>query len=75
MNKLGHKISAKIKDRNFFERMKRNEVYFGFGDVMIVDMEIVQEFNEIAKAYENKSYTITNIREIKHNDRIGKLGF
>ncbi|MCW0518408.1 hypothetical protein, partial [Riemerella anatipestifer] len=75
LNKLGHKISAKIKDRNFFERMKRNEVYFGFGDVMIVDMEIVQEFNEIAKAYENKSYTITNIREIKHNDRIGKLGF
>jgi len=74
LNKLGHKISAKIKDSDFFERMRKNEVYFGFGDVMIVDLEIMQEFNGIAKAYENKSYTITNIRDIKHNARIGKLG-
>lgn len=74
LNKLGHKISAIIKDNHFFESVKKNDIYFGFGDVLFVDIEITQQFNKTAKAYENKSYTITAIREIKHHGKQGKLG-
>lgn len=74
LTKFGHKISAIIKDNTFFESVKKNDVYFGFGDVMFVDLEITQEFNQIAKAYENKSYTITAIKEIRHNGKQGRLG-
>ncbi|MBD8019026.1 hypothetical protein [Kaistella pullorum] len=73
LTKLGHKISAIIKDHHFFERVKRNDIYFGFGDVMLVDLEITQEFNQIAKAYENKSYIITSINNIRHNGKQTKL--
>ncbi|HRB71843.1 MAG TPA: hypothetical protein PK776_08335 [Flavobacterium sp.] len=73
LTKLGHKISALIKDNSFFERIKKNDVYFGFGDVMYVDIEVTQEYNQIAKAYENKSYVITAIREIKHNGKQSRL--
>ena len=73
LTKLGHKISAIIKDNHFFDSVKRNDIYFGFGDVMLVDLEITQEFNQIAKAYENKSYIITSIIDIRHNGKQGKF--
>ncbi|WLD23746.1 hypothetical protein NU10_13725 [Flavobacterium dauae] len=73
LTKLGHKISALIKDNSFFERIKKNDIYFGFGDVMFVDLEVTQEYNQIAKAYENKSYVIIAIRDIKHNGQQSKL--
>ena len=40
---------------------------------MFVDLEITQEYNQIAKAYENKSYVIIAIRDIKHNGQQSKL--
>lgn len=62
----GQKISATIKDGEFFEKVRKGELYFTNGDVLIADLEIVQEYNEIAKAYENKSYTVTEINDIRH---------
>lgn len=62
----GQKISATIKDKEFFEKVRKRELYFTNGDVLFADIEVTQEYNEIAKAYENKSYTITDIRDIKH---------
>lgn len=73
VNNEGQKISATIKDKGFFERVKKRELYFTNGDVIVADVEINQEYNEIAKAYENKSYTIIDITDIKHQPSQSKL--
>jgi len=66
LDNQGQKISATIKDKDFFERVRKRELYFTNGDVLIADLEIEQEYNEIAKAYENKSYTIVDIKDVRH---------
>lgn len=62
----GNKVSATIKDKDFFERVKKRELYFTNGDVIICNLEIEQEYNEIAKAYENKNYTLVSVKDLKH---------
>jgi len=61
---LGNKISCKIKDNLFADRIDKGE-RFGKGDTLIVDMEVRQEFDESVNTYINKSFTI-----IKINDHI-----
>src|SRR5690606_3056878 len=67
----GTKISAHIKDQTFFEKIKTGNLQFSNGDLMIVDMEILQIYNEVAKTYENKSYVITKVLDIK---KVAKQG-
>ncbi|MGG9972761.1 hypothetical protein ACQ33O_13295 [Ferruginibacter sp. SUN002] len=69
----GQKISATIKDKDFFERVKKNELYFTNGDIIIAKLEISQEYNEIAKTYENRGYTVIEIKDVKHQPTQTKL--
>ena len=62
----GNKVSAAITDEKFHKKMLTGQVEFINGDIMIADIEIVQEFNETAKVFENKKYLITRVHEIKH---------
>ncbi|MBC7524705.1 MAG: hypothetical protein H7239_09730 [Flavobacterium sp.] len=73
VNNDGQKISATIKDKIFFEKVKTRELYFTNGDVIIADVEIFQIYNEMAKAYENKNYTIIDINDIRHQPNQAKL--
>lgn len=75
VNNDGQKISATIKDRDFFEKVRARELYFTNGDVIIADVEILQVYNEIAKAYENKNYTIVSIDDIQHQPNQSKIEF
>lgn len=69
----GHKISAKVKDESFRDRINKGE-RFGKGDSLEVEMQIRQEFDESVNTYINKSYVITKI--IKHIEKPqqGNLG-
>ena len=71
---LGNKISAKMKDDAFSDRIDKGE-RFAKGDTLEVEMEIRLEFDESVNAYVNKGYTVTRI--IKHIERLpqGRLGF
>ena len=69
----GQKISATIKDKDFFERVKKNELYFSNGDIIIAKLEIYQEYNEIAKTYESRGHTVIEIKDVKHQPTQTKL--
>lgn len=69
---LGNKISAKIKDNIFGEKIDKGE-RFGKGDTLIVDMEVKQEFIESVNTYVNKSYTIIKIHKHIERNIQGKL--
>lgn len=57
----GVKISAIIKDENFFKRIEAGEK-FAHGDSLVVDLEIESIIlDEKLKTYINESYTITKV--------------
>lgn len=62
----GFKIMAHIKDKNFWERVEMGE-RFGKGDMMLVELEIEQEFSKSLNTYENKAHNV--IRVINHIPR------
>jgi hypothetical protein len=57
----GHKISADIRDEDFFAKLANHEYEFGQGDILTVDLIVEQELNEFVGAYENKSFYITKV--------------
>jgi hypothetical protein len=57
----GHKISADIRDDDFFAKLANHEYEFGQGDTLTVDLIVEQELNEFVGAYENKSFYITKV--------------
>jgi hypothetical protein len=57
----GHRISADIRDDDFFEKLAKHEYEFGQGDTLLVDLVAVQDLNELVGAYENKSYHINKV--------------
>lgn len=59
----GNKISSEIIDEDFFVRLANHQYEFGQGDVLLVDMVAEQELNEVAGAYENKSFSITKVHD------------
>jgi len=71
----GNRVSANIIDEKFEKKMLTGQVEFINGDIMIADIEIAQEFNELAKVFENKKYVITKVHEIKHPPAQSKLDF
>jgi len=60
---MGTKISAKITDDKFLNRINNNEK-FSKGDVLDVDLKIQQQYDSSLKTYINKSYEIPYV--IKH---------
>ncbi len=64
----GNKISAKIKDPNFYELIDKGES-FAKGDILEVELQIVQKWDESVNTYVNKSYHINRInRHLKRGE-------
>ncbi len=58
----GNKIKIPLKDEALIKLIDNGEK-FGKGDCLRVDLEINQQFNQEANAYENKSYKIAQFKE------------
>ncbi len=56
----GNKISAKIKDPSFYDLINKGES-FAKGDILEVELQIVQKWDESVNTYVNKSYQIVKI--------------
>lgn len=70
----GNKISVKINDPDFYERIDKGEA-FSKGDVLEVELEIKQVFESSVNTYVNKSYKVNRIiRHIGRNEQ-SKLDF
>jgi len=67
----GNKISAKITDSKFQEKVQRGG-RFGKGDILEVLMEIHQEFDEAVGVFINKSYIIAKV--INHMPKPEQIG-
>ena len=64
----GIKISAKIKDPNFYELIDKGES-FAKGDILEVELQILQKWDESVNTYVNKSYHINKItRHLKRGE-------
>ncbi|MDR2651639.1 MAG: hypothetical protein LBC68_04925 [Prevotellaceae bacterium] len=59
----GNKISAKIKDLAFQELINKGE-RFAKGDILEVELQIIQKWDNSVNTYINKSYLVTKI--IRH---------
>ena len=65
----GNKISARIKDPNFYELINKGES-FAKGDVLEVELQINQKWDESVNTFVNKSYQINKIiRHILRNEQ------
>lgn len=65
----GNKISAKIKDPNFYELINKGEP-FAKGDILEVEIQINQKWDETVNTFVNKSYQINKIiRHILRNEQ------
>jgi len=65
----GIKISAKIADPNFFELIDRGEA-FAKGDVLEIELQISQKFDETVNTFITKSYQVNKIvRHLSRNEQ------
>lgn len=62
----GNKVSAKITDPNFYELIDKGEA-FTKGDILEVELQINQIYEESVNTFINKSYQVNRI--IKHHKR------
>lgn len=70
----GNKISARIMDVKFYELIDKGE-RFAKGDILEVDLQITQKWDDSVNTYINKSYQVVKIsRHIPRNEQ-GKLDF
>lgn len=70
----GNKISAKIIDSAFYELIDKGEA-FAKGDILEVELQINQKFEEAVNTFINKSYQVNKIiRHLPRNEQ-GKLDF
>jgi len=59
----GNKISAHILDKTFYHRIEIGEEKFAKGDILIVDLEIIQVFDPSVNEYLNKEYSIIRVKK------------
>jgi hypothetical protein len=65
----GIKISAKIADPSFYELIDKGEA-FAKGDVLEVELQINQKFDESVNTFVTKSYTVNKIvRHLSRNEQ------
>ncbi len=65
----GIKISAKIADPSFYELIDKGEA-FAKGDVLEVELQIHQKFDESVNTFVTKSYTVNKIvRHLSRNEQ------
>lgn len=70
----GKKESAKIIDPNFLTRIDNGEP-FSKGDVLDIDLQITQKYDESLNAYIDKSYQINKIHHHIRREEQSKLDF
>src|SRR5690606_25673530 len=59
----GSKISGKINDQPFWDRILAGEVSFANGDMLVADLTIIREYDASLDTYLNKDYLVSNIRQ------------
>lgn len=65
----GNKISAKIKDPNFYELIDKGEP-FAKGDILEVELQTTKKFDVSVNTFVNKSYQINKIiRHIRRDEQ------
>lgn len=65
----GNKIAVKIKDPNFYELINKGES-FAKGDILEVELQINQKWEESVNTFINKSYQVNRIiRHILRNEQ------
>lgn len=64
-NWQGLKISAAIKDPDFFDQLEARSIALRLGDALDADLAIVQRFLPAANVWENVSYTVTKVYSVK----------
>lgn len=65
----GNKISAKIKDNNFYKLIDKGES-FAKGDVLEVELQIIQKWDESVNTFVNKTYQVMRIlRHLPRNEQ------
>ena len=62
----GNKISARITDAKFYELIDKGET-FAKGDILEVDLQIVQKWDESVNTFVNKLYQVNKI--LRHTPR------
>jgi hypothetical protein len=69
----GIRISARIKDETFLERVAKGTERFANGDTLVCDLEVRQIFDHQANTYINHSYTITRVHQHHPRPEQGKI--
>lgn len=65
----GNKISARIMDVKFYELIDKGET-FAKGDILEVDLQIIQKWDDSVNTFVNKSYQVNRIsRHIPRNEQ------
>ena len=59
----GSKVSGKIVDKNFWQKIINGDVSFSNGDVLVGDLIIEREYDASLGVYLNKDYSLSNIRQ------------
>jgi len=68
-----HKISAPIKDEEFFTKLANREVLFGQGDQLDVTLRAYQVFDDINDVWINEYFEVIKVFDIRHRGKQGKL--
>ena len=64
-NWQGLKISAAIKDADFFNQLEARSIALHQGDALDADLAIVQRFLPGANVWQNVSYTVTKVYSVR----------
>lgn len=59
----GNKISAEISDKVFYKQIEAGQLRFTKGDVLLVDLEILQVYDPKEGVYANKAYKVAWVKE------------
>lgn len=68
----GDKITALISDINFLKSIDENES-FAKGDILTVDLQIIQEYDKSVQDYLNKTYEVIKLKNHVRANKQGKL--
>lgn len=59
----GSKISGRIDDQDFWDKILAGDVSFANGDALVADLKIIREYDPVLDTYMNVDYIVSNIRQ------------
>ncbi len=69
----GVRISAPIRDQEFFEKLAAREIWFAQGDTLEVLLRVHQTLDDLNNVYINQSYEILKVYGVRHSGRQPRL--